>query len=283
MSLSRRNVLKLSATAAALYATGLKAFAQDGKKIPIGLELYSVRDDMKKDVPSTLAAVGKMGYVGVEFAGYFGHGAAELKKLLDDNHLVCPSTHIPGGLMALSADNLQKSIDFHHTLGCNWLIVPFMDAKTYLNDADTIKKTADKFNALAEKLKPEGMRIGYHAHGGDVEHKVGDKTAWEVFFANTSPDVIMQVDVGNVLGGGGDPYAFIKEFPGRTNTIHIKEFGGAKGATIGQGKVKWDELFQLCEGVGKTQWYIVEQEAYTGAPLDSCKEDLEALKKMGKA
>src|SRR5690242_4335733 len=131
MSISRREVLKASAGAAALCATGVNLFAADGKKIPVGLELYSVRDDMKKDLPGTIAAVAQMGYVGVEFAGYFGRKADELKKILDDNHIVCPSTHIPGGLDALTGDNFEKSIAFHKTIGCNFLIVPYMDDKKY--------------------------------------------------------------------------------------------------------------------------------------------------------
>lgn len=282
-TLSRRQVLKLSASAAALCASGLPAFGADGKKIPIALEMYSLRDDMKKDVAGTIAAVGQMGYKGVEFAGYFGKSAADLRKMLDDAGLVCMSTHIQGGLAALSGDNLAKNIEYHHTLGNHYIIVPYLDHKTYFETEDKCKKTADVFNNLADKLKPEGFKIGYHAHAQDVQQKIGDKTAWEVFFGNTSPQVVMQVDVGNVLSGGGDPYAYIKEFPGRTESIHIKEFGGKQGAVIGEGEVRWPELFELCETVGGTKWYIVEQEAYAGTPRESCKADLEALKRMGKA
>jgi sugar phosphate isomerase/epimerase len=92
----------------------------------------------------------------------------------------------------------------------------------------------------------------------------------------------MQLDVGNCLDGGGDPYAIIKKFPGRTLSIHIKEHGGKPGAPLGEGAVKWDEIFRLCESVGGTQWYVVEQESYVGAPLDSVAQCLKYMRKMGK-
>ncbi len=125
------------------------------------------------------------------------------------------------------------------------------------------------------------MRVGYHAHPGDFK-KLDGETEWDIFFTNAGPDVVMQLDVGNCLEGGGDPYAILKKFPGRAATIHIKEFGGKPGAVIGEGDVKWDDLFSLCETTGKTEWYIVEHESDPTAPLESVKKCLDGLRKMGK-
>ena len=90
------------------------------------------------------------------------------------------------------------------------------------------------------------------------------------------------MDLGNCLGGGGDPIAMLEKFPGRALTIHLKEHGGKKGAPVGEGVVNWKRVFELCETTGKTEWYVVEQEAYAGPALDSCKQCLDNLKKMGK-
>jgi sugar phosphate isomerase/epimerase len=273
-------MLKLGAGAAALCATGpFAAFAETGQKIPIGLQLYSLRDDCGKDLPGMLAAVGKLGYAGVEFAGYYGRNAKQLRKMLDDSGLKCCGTHT--GLDTLLGDNLKRTIEFHKTLGNQFLNVPWMDHAKYFGTAQAIKDTAKLLTELGEKVKPEGMHVGYHAHGGDFQ-KIDGETCWDILFGNAGPDVNMQLDVGNCLDGGGDPYAILKKFPARTLTIHIKEHGGKPGATLGEGTVRWAEIFKLCETVGGTQWYIVEQESYAGAPLDSVAQCLKNMRKMGR-
>jgi len=281
MSTSRRELLKLGAGTAALWATGLKPLAArvaaGEKKIPLGLQLYSVRQDAAKDLPAVLQAVAEMGYQGVEFAGYHGHSAEELKKLLDGNGLRCCGTHTHLG--TLQGDELKRTVEFHQTIGNKYLIVPGMP-HNMRNSLEAIKKTAALFNEIAEKLKPEGMLTGYHAHGGDFT-KIGDETAWDLLFLNTRPDVVMQLDVGNCLGGGGDPYAVLKRFPGRSKTVHLKEHGGKAGAAIGEGDVDWKRIFDLCETVGGTEWYIAEQESYDTTPLESVKRCIENLRKMG--
>jgi sugar phosphate isomerase/epimerase len=281
MNLSRRQLLQSAAGAAALFGSGLNlrsALAQTSKKIPIALQLYSVRDQCGKDLPGVISAVAAMGYKGVEFAGYYGRNAKDLRKLLDDHGLVCCGTHT--GLNTLLGDALKGTIEFNQTLGNPNLIVPGMGADR-LGDEAKILETAKLFNELAAKVKDQGMRVGYHAHGGDFR-KVGDSTEWDLFFGNTNKDVVMQMDTGNCLGGGGNPYELLKKYPGRAITIHLKEHGGPKGACVGEGTVKWDEVFQLCETIGATQWYIVEQESYAGGPLDAVKQCFENLKKMGK-
>ena len=103
------------------------------------------------------------------------------------------------------------------------------------------------------------MFVGYHSHPGDFK-KYDGKTSWEIFFDNTKKEVVHQLDTGNTLGGGGDPLALIKKYPGRTRSTHIKERGGAKDAAIGEGTVDWKSLFEAYETVGGTEWYIVEYE-----------------------
>ena len=281
MNLSRRDMLKLGAGAAAVWATGARALvarAAAGSKIPVGLQLYSVRDACTKDLPGVLEAVGKMGYQGVEFAGYYGRNAAELRKLLDANGLKCCGTHT--GLNTVTGDALKETIEFNQTLGNKFLIVPGLPQASVAS-ADACKKTAAFFTETAAKVKGQGMHVGYHAHGGDFK-KFDGETVWDILFSNAGPDVVMQLDIGNSMDGGGDPIAILKKFPGRSLTIHLKEHGGPKGAAIGEGDVDWKEIFRLCETTGKTEWYIVEQESYAGGPLDSVEACIKSLRKMGK-
>lgn len=282
MNISRRSMLKFSASTAAIWAAGanpLRAEMQSArKKIPLALQLYSVRDACAKDLPGVLRGLAAMGYQGVEFAGYYGHNAKELRKLLDANGLKCCGSHI--ALDALLGDAFARTVEFNKILGNKFLIVSYLPHEKR-NSVQTTKQTARLFTELAEKAKPLGMRVGYHAHGGDFE-KFDGQTAWDIFFSNTSSDVVMQLDIGNCIGGGGDPIATLKKFPGRSATIHLKEHGGKAGAVVGEGDVKWDQVFQICETTGGTEWYIVEQESYASAPLDSVKKCLQNLRTMGK-
>jgi sugar phosphate isomerase/epimerase len=244
--------------------------------IPVGVQLYSVRQAASKDLPAVLEAIGKMGYKGVEFAGYYGWDSKpkELRKLLDGNGLKCCGTHTD--LETVTGDNLKATAELHSILGNSFLIVPSLQAK----DAQDWLDLAKRFNEIAAKAKTLGMRVGYHAHAGDFR-KLGDTTSWEIFFDNTGPDVIMQNDVGNCMSGGGDPVAILKKYPGRSASVHVKEFGGPEAAVIGQGVIPWAEVFQVCETTGGTAWYIVEHEVGDD-PMGNIKGCLEGLRKMGR-
>jgi len=280
---SRRDFLKTAAAGAGAGLVGLRALGRPAllaaapvKKIPVGVQLYSVREQAAKDLPAVLEAIGKMGYKGVEFAGTYGWEAKpkELRKLLDVSGLKCCGTHT--GLETVTGEKLKATADLHATLGNSFLIVPSLVA----TDAAGWLDLARRFNEIAAKAKELGLRVGYHAHAHDF-HKLGDKTSWEIFFDNTGPDVIMQMDTGNCLQGGGDPVALLKKYPGRSASVHLKEFGGPEHAVIGQGTVRWNDVFEVCETTGGTAWYVVEHE--TGPnPLGNIKGCLEGLRKMGR-
>lgn len=279
MNLSRRELLKWGAGAAALAVTPvgrLPAADNPNKKIPVALQLYSVRHQAAKDLPGVLEAVAKMGYQGVEFAGYYGHSADAIRKLLDDNGLKCCGSH--NHLDALQGDALAGTVEFNQTIGNPNLIVSWMPP-SYAESLQSVKKMAAVYDALAGKVKEQGMRVGYHAHGGDFK-KIDGRFAWDLFFENTAKDVIMQLDVGNCLGGGGDPYATLRQFPGRSVTIHLKEQGGPPEAVLGEGDVDWQKVFTICETTGGTEWYIVEHERSAGDPLDNVKRCLVNVRKI---
>jgi sugar phosphate isomerase/epimerase len=276
-SVTRRDFLAAVGAGGVTLSLGVAPLAQaaSGSKIPVGLQLYSVREQCKSDLPGTLAAVSKIGYRGVEFAGYHGRGAKELRKLLNDNGLVACGTHTP--YESVQGDKLKDTVEFNRTIGNQFLIVPWM------NETNSKQEWLDRaklFNDIADTVKADGMWVGYHAHAHDFK-EIDGVSAWDLFFGNTKADVVMQLDTSNCWTGGADPVAVLKRYPGRARSIHLKAHGGGPEAVIGEDKVDWKEVFAFCEKKGKTQWYIVEHE--TGKdPLDAVKRNYEALKKMGK-
>ncbi|MBE3110479.1 MAG: sugar phosphate isomerase/epimerase [Acidobacteria bacterium] len=282
-SFSRREFLRAAAVGTGAGLVGLESLTTTAcrtgvsrKAIPVGVQLYSVREAAARDLPTVLEAIGKMGYKGVEFAGYYGwdRKPKELRQLLDGNGLKCCGTHTD--LETVIGDNLKATAELHAILGNSFLIVPSLEAK----DAQGWLDLAKRFNEIAAKAKALGMRVGYHAHAGDFR-KLGDTTSWEIFFDNTSPDVIMQNDIGNCMIGGGDPVAILKKYPGRSASVHLKEFGGPEAAVIGQGVVPWAEVFKVCETTGGAAWYVVEHEVGDD-PMGSIRGCLEGLRKMGR-
>ncbi|MEM2889586.1 MAG: sugar phosphate isomerase/epimerase [Candidatus Bathyarchaeia archaeon] len=249
-------------------------------KIPIALQLYSVRDDCARDLPGTLKAVADMGYDGVEFAGYYNRSAEELRRLVDDLGLKVAGTHI--GLNTLQGEELKKTVEFNRVLGNKFLIVPWI-AEELRSSKQAWLNTAKLFNGISEKVKREGMRVGYHNHHMEFI-PIDGELPWDIFFGAVSPDVVMQLDTGNALHGKvgvDDVLAVVKRYPGRAVTVHLKEFSSSNPkAVIGEGEMKWKQFFRLCETVGGTEWYIVEQESYAYPPLECAKRCLENLKKM---
>ncbi len=250
-----------------------------GKKIPIGLQLYSVRGECEKDLPGTIAAVGKMGYKAVEFAGYYGRDAKTLRKMLDDNGLKCCGTHIQ--IDTLLGDNLEKTVEFNKTIGNKYLIVPGLPQK-YTNSKKAWQDTADLFNEISKKLKPHKMLVGYHNHSAEFKEMEGEKP-WDIFFSRVSKDVVMQFDVGNAMHGGGEVVFYLKTYPGRAKTVHIKPYAkNNPKALFGEDDLNWKEIFKTCEKIGKTEWYIVEYESDAFPPLISVEKCLQTLRAWGK-
>lgn len=245
------------------------------KKIPVGLQLYSLRDECAKDLPGMLTAVSRFGYKGVEFAGYHGRNAKELRKMLDDNGLKACGTHTP--YETVRADQLKATVEFNQTIGNTFLIVPWMEPAKSKQEWIT---RANLFNEIAEKVKGDGMFVGYHSHQEDFKSVEG-ATPWDLFCSNTRPEVILQLDTSNCRDSGADPVGMLKKYPGRTRTIHIKANGAGPEAVIGEDKIDWKEVFAFCEGPGKTDWYVVEHET-SKKPLDAVRRNYAALRKLGK-
>ncbi len=274
-TLSRRSLLALAA------ASPLAALAKS-KKIPVGLELFSVREELKKDLNGTVTAVAKMGYDGVEFfSPYFDWTTAyakDVRKLLDGLGIRCFSTH--NGSNAFQAENLPRAIELNNILGSKFIV---MASAGRPKGADGWKAVAEVLNQGADQMKRAGLRAGYHNHQTEFKEIDGQRPI-EIIDANTVKDVMLQLDVGTCVEVGYDPVVWIQKNKGRINSIHCKEWSPEPGvgykALLGEGKAPWKEIFQAAEKVGGVEYYLVEQEGSRYPPLETAERCLNTFKKM---
>jgi len=283
-SLSRRAFVSRSllAGAAALSLPSRTRAQGSGKKLPVALQLYSVRRDCAEDFDAALAQVAKMGFDGVEFAGYHNYNgkSQELRKRLDDLGLGVAATHIGTG--TLRGDALKGTIDFHQVIGCKFLIVPGDGDFTHPEKSKTLAET---FNEAAATLKPLGMACGYHNHTKEFTVYEG-KTYWDWFAQRTTPDVILQQDCGWTAAAGLDPVEIMKRYPGRMRSTHFKPTvvnnEPDKKAFLGQDSVDWAAVIEGCRKFGGTEWITLEQEAYPDGktPMEASAISFAALKKL---
>jgi sugar phosphate isomerase/epimerase len=144
-----------------------------------------------------------------------------------------------------------------------------------------IQELARILEEAADAVEPNGMFTGYHAHGFDFDIVEGE-TAWDRLFSGTRDDIIMQIDIGNSVSGGGDPVGALRKFPNRARSVHLKDYGGGPDSVIGEGKADWDEIFRLCDTNQNTEWFVVEEGSSDGTGFEIPKRSLEALRRMGR-
>jgi sugar phosphate isomerase/epimerase len=253
--------------------------ADSAPAIPVGLELYSVREAMKKDLEGTVRAVAKMGYQCVEFyAPYFEWSEAQTKhirKLMDDLGIKCYSTH--NDEEYFSAKNIAQTRHRNLILGCKYVVLAWSDPKT---GSDGWKALADELNSAADQLEPAGLKVGYHNHQAEWKAVEG-KRPMEILAGNTKPSVMLQLDVGTCLEGGGDPVAWIRANPGRIRSIHCKEWSPQQGYKVlfGEGVADWKGIFSAAENGGGVEYYLVEQEGSRFSELETAQKCLEGFRK----
>lgn len=274
--LSRRSFLALSAMLPWAWQ------ARPSTSIPVGLELYSVRNELKRDPEATVRAVGQIGYQCVEFyAPYFERTDAQTKnmrKLLDGLGVRCYSTH--NELNYLNRQNLQRTRDLNLTLGSKYVVVASAQPKPGL---DGWRELADTLNAAAEQLEPAGLKVGYHNHQPEFTPVEG-KRPLEILAGRTKPSVLLQLDVGTCLAAGSDPVAWIRANPGRIHSIHCKDWSPdpGKGYTVlfGEGAADWKGIFAAAESVGGVEYYLVEQEGSRFPELETAQRCLKTFRTM---
>lgn len=239
-----------------------------------------MRDECSKDFFKTLEAVADMGFEGVEFAGYYGKSAGEIKDKLRDLGLDIAGAH--ESIQRMSGDELEKTLRYNKELGNNKIVIPWLppemraDKRGWINSARLISEMADKASA-------QGFKIGYHNHREEFT-PVNGEYPWHIFFDNASGTVFMQLDTGNALSAGIPDTLLVevlRRYPNRALTIHLKDYSLRRGFVIlGEGDVPFREVLAACSEVGGTEWLIVEQETYPYPPLESVRRCLENLKKI---
>ena len=305
MTLSRRKFLVNSSfTLAGTMLLSNNIFANEkAKNIVVGLQLYSVRDDMKADPLGTLKKLSAMGYKNVEHANYvdrkfYGYPATEFKKVLDDLGLKMPSGHT-----VLSdkhwdkaandfTDEWKQTVEDAALAGQHYVISPWLDESLRKNYDDLIA-FLDIFNKSGELCKKSGLKFGYHNHDFEFKYSLNGKQVYDIILEHTDPALVLhQIDIGNMYGAGGRAIEILKKHPGRFESMHVKdeikskgkgEMGDAYESTIlGKGVLPVKEIVDLFKKSGGTTEFIIEQESYQGkTPLDCSKENLKVMKSWG--
>ena len=291
MNLTRRSFIgAMSAAGAACALPSLGALKPVGN---VALQLYSIRDYIRKNgIEKVLADVAAIGYKGVEFAGYWGKNAKQLKKILDDNGLVACGTHVGRG--DFGPDKVKATCEFNLEFGNTTIICPgggnFPGKGQNLDDF--LKMLVEYYNKAAVDAAKFGCKVGLHNHTREFDLKLSNgQTYWDYFFSNTTKNVCMQQDVGWTTCAGYDPCEQYVKYPGRSPSLHAKENGMGRGvkkfdAILGQpGQpgakgVDWDKLFKAADKDG-VKWWVVECERHAGS-LAAVKPSFEFLKAKGR-
>lgn len=268
----------LAATAAASLPFAPNATA--ASKIPVGLEMYSVRDTMAKDLNGTVRAVAAAGYQGLEFyAPYYDWTPAQAKdmrKLLDDLGIRCFSTHNDSAFF--SPEKIGHAREVNLILGSKYMV---MASSHEGATQDGWKKVAELLNTASDTLAADHLGVGYHNHQTEWKPVDGVRPM-EILAKNTKPSVMLQLDVGTCIEAGSDPVAWIKANPGRIRSMHCKEWSpeAGKGYSVlfGEGIAPWKQLFAEAENGGGIEYYLVEQEGSRFSELETAQKCLQAFR-----
>ena len=304
-SLSRRDFLAVSGAGSAALAAGLMVGAvpstaeaapltsrasQQARKIPIGLELYSVRGELAKDLPNTLRTVAQMGYEDVEFyAPYLGWTfpyAKGVRSQLDDLGLRCYSTHNSSAAVT-PGDTMTRAIELNQILGTRHIILA--SPPQGVTSLDDWKRFSGQLSATVETLKPHGLMTGFHNHLIEWKPLEGGQRIMDVLAANTPAEFVLQLDVGTALEANVDPVGWMKANPGRIKSLHLKDWAPGTDANqkgfrvlFGEGVGQWKEIFATAESVGGVEFYLMEQEGSRYSEFESAKRCLETYRAMRK-
>lgn len=234
-----------------------------------GLQLYSVRDITEKDLEGALQAVAGMGYSFVEFAGFFGHSAEEVKSWLDQYGLTASGTHT--GMDALGDDVLEETIAYHKAIGCQDIIIP----GTRLETREDVDAFVDRVGYLIPRLREEGIRLHYHNHDQEFRPNRDGLIPEEEMLART--DILLEVDTYWAFAAGKDPVAFLQEHKDRIQVIHLKDGkGGDSCASLGQGIAPVAAVRKAALDLGLAM--VVESEGLEPTGLEEVKRCIDYLK-----
>ncbi len=300
MNNSRRNFIRNSAMAAAgisLFQQNIFASVKKGELT--GIQLYSVRTDMKADPLGTLKQLSDMGYRHVEHANYanrkfYGWSVSDFRKILNGFGMSMPSGHTVLDAKHWDASKKDFTAEWKYTvedaaaMGQSFVISPWLEESKRKSMGD-LKSFMEIFNRSGELCKKFGMKFGYHNHDFEFSEKVEGKVLFDIILAETDPNLVMQqLDIGNMLNGGAKAVEVMQQYPGRFESMHVKdEIKATEGhepfesTILGKGVVPIKTIIDLGRASG-TKHFIIEQESYQGkTPMECADDDLEIMKKWG--
>lgn len=278
---NRRDFIK-SASALTLGTLGLSTIPSFGssKRVPYGLILYTVRDEMKKDPVKTLEKVASIGYEVVEAAGYsdgkfYGMAPAEFKRRVDSFGMKLISSHT-----GVTTENVNQVIEDAQKAGLKYVVKPSFHAKT----ADEFKKGADEFNTIGEKLNAAGIKFGYHNHSFEFKKTKG-QIPYDILLKGTEPELVtFEMDLLWITKGGHDPWEYFAKYPGRFQLWHLKDMEGSgkKDMTeVGNGVIDFSRIFSESKQAGMKYYFVEQDTCKNHTPFESIKISLDNIKRKG--
>ncbi|KQR68177.1 xylose isomerase [Pedobacter sp. Leaf176] len=280
----RKFITNSSMTAAAAFL--MPSFAFAAEKRVVGLQLYTLREELPKDVKGVLEKVAKAGFKEVETYGFsikdqfWGFTPAEFKKILDANGLKAVSGHY-SYLLEDNTGELKAAVDAAKVLGSDYVTVPWLDQSVRKN-ADDYKKLVGKINKAGQMCKDAGIRIAYHNHDFEFE-KLGDTTGYEILLNGTDKSMVdFELDLYWVVRSGHDPIKLFKENPGRFTMWHVKDMDKTKkewNTEVGKGAIDFKTIFASAKLSGMKHFFVEHETNYNPNPLESIAVSCAYIKK----
>lgn len=246
---------------------------------PLVAQMYTVRQAAAQDFKGALKQVAQLGFAGVELAGTFGLPAAELAQTLKELNLTCVSAHVP---LADLRQNLAQQLDLYLTLGASFVICPWLPPEQR-GDAAGYQTLGRELDQMGQSCRASGLQLCYHHHDFELVQFNG-KYALDILLEAADPaNLQLEADTYWLKVGGKEPATYLRQWPGRTPLLHLKDMTATHPPTfaeVGNGVLEWPQIFEAAEEVG-VQWYLVEQDKCAGDPFESLKMSLTNLRQMG--
>jgi sugar phosphate isomerase/epimerase len=251
----REFVTLLAGAGVAIACSGNRATTGGARRLDrIGLQLYTVRDQMKENFEGTLARVAEIGYKEVEFAGYFNHAPAEVRAILDRHGLSAPAAHVALG----EPDAWKAALDAAHVVGHEYIVVPWIPQEKRMT-LDGWKEIARVFNRAAQQAHDAGIQFAYHNHDFEFPRMDG-QVPYDVLLQNTDPNLVkLEIDLYWITKAGQDPLAYFARWPGRVPLVHVKDSLGApehKMVDVGVGTIDWKKIFAQKDRAGIRHFFV---------------------------
>lgn len=223
----------------------------------LGVQMFSVKNAIEKDMPGTLKQIAQMGYQGFEFFGGFWWSAQAVRRAAEEAGLEIIGWHTP--YAALEKPHLHATVAYAKQVGLRHVTLPLLPPDMCANAA-AWHESARRLDEIAGVFEDEGIVFGYHNHVAECKTVEGLKTGWDIIMSETSSSMCGQLDNGNALSGGRDALTYLKKYPGRAYTFHLKPYSLENGfaTMIGEDSIPWAETLQELQKQNVTEWGIVE-------------------------